>query len=410
MSKLTLANGLASNRFWVKTVTKLSNKLKKESPSNPFLSHDEKTQLFLKWKEEGCIKSRDKLLSTLYPLAVQQVHDRINKNGNNNIPIEDLEQEANMALLDCLNEYEPEKGTLPTFFRSRLPKFFFPAIKQYGNLIRQPDNILRKIKVETLAFDAFVKKYGYYPNVGENFSFNIKDKNYEVIFGENIQYNIFSGNKKVTDEEDSSEFFDLIALDSENVFDNKNDNEDRIQILKEIISTLSNKEKEIIEMAFFSNLETSEILLKLTPHNKYDFARLYKRSKNELKIKTKNIEQKYIFYVFNAAQSKKCKKKIKKISFLPISHDCEINYTPKNKIKFSFGILKNDEIVSITLNGQDISNQLSKTVIFNNTYDIFKLSLNLKIGTIYSQQTYSTFLNKVKDKIRKKIVNYGFYK
>lgn len=407
MKKSNLANVLSSGRYWVKTVTKMAKRLKKENPHNPFLSHDEKTILFLKWKNENCVKSRDKLLSTLYPFVLQQVHERINSNGNNNIDIVDLEQEANLALLDCLKEYDPKKGTLPTFFRTRLLKFFFPAIKTYGNLIKQPDNILKEVRLENTAFDKYVQIHGHYPNIGESFSFKYRGKKYQIIFGNSTIPNVISGNKTLdTSDDQSFELFDLIS----NEEDKDNVNDEKLFFLKSAIASLSKREQEILNLTYNSNLEVAEIICRINPISSYDYRRLYKRAKNVLTIKTKNgYEQSLIFFVYHNV-IKKSKKIIKNDKIKILSHKFEINHQSKSFTKLRFSIENGDNLDKILLNGVEIS-QKDINNIFNNNVKTFEVDLNFRIGSIYSPQNYSILLNKIKDKLRKKIIkNYDkFY-
>lgn len=400
--KKNLANVLSSGRYWTRTVTKMAKQLKKENPKNPYLSHDEKTVLFLKWKNEQCIKSRDKLLSSLYPFVLQQVHEKINMNGNNNIDVADLEQEANLALLDCLGEYDPEKGTLPTFFRTRLPKFFFPAIKTYGNLIKQPDNILKCVRLENTAFDKYVQIHGHYPNIGEPFSFKYRGKTYQIVFGGSSTPNVVSGNKTLdTSDDQSFELFDLIS----NEEDKDDTNDEKLFFLKSAITSLSLREQEILNLTYNSNLEVAEIVCRINPISPYDYRRLYKRAKNTVIIKTKNgHEQTLVFFVYHNAPTK-TKKIIKNDKIEILSHRDEINYQSSSSGKILFSIQNDDTLDKVFLNGVPL---LEKDIckIFNNNTNkqTFNLNLSFKVGSIYSPQNYSILLNKIKDKLRKKII------
>lgn len=399
-----LSNILPSTKFWMQTVTKRVRKLKKDCPDNPFLSHDEKTILFLDWKNNKNVKSRDKLLETLYPLALQLVHDLVNKLGNNNVLVEDLEQEANYALLYTLteSEYDPSLGTLPTYFRSRLPMFFFRALKDYGNIIRIPDNILKDISSENKAFDLFVKTNGRYPEMGETYIY--KDKINQ--FGEKKIDTIVSGNKSVNDEEETAELFDLIGTEDET-----NEQFVKNEALLKIVNSLSKQEQEIINLTYFSDMEVSEIVYELKPYTRYDRERLYKRSKNTLKIKTNEGETCYNFFVYKGAKKRSLNEV--KTTLRPISHPFSENYQEFTTLNMCFAA---KEVVSITLNNEDITDKL--ILIENDSFDtlntndkLFQLNCTLKAGTIYSLQNYNNKVNQIKDKIRKKIVkHYEYFK
>lgn len=408
MSKLIkLSNVLPTNKFWAQIVTKKYKQLKKEYPDNPFLSHDQKTELFLDWKNNGNVKSRDKLLDSLYPLALQLVHSLVDKLGNNNVEVQDLEQEANYALLYTLeySNYDPELGTLATYFRSRLPMFFFRALKDYGNPIRIPDNILKELSAEQKAFDHYVKLNGHYPEVGEGVEFNGK----EYTIGKTKISTVVSGNKSISEDDEIGELFDLIATEDES---EDLDMPIKSEMLQQIISSLTKQEQEILYYAFFTDMEISEIVYLLKPHTKYDRERLYKRSKNVLKIVTSEGEIEYIFVVYKNAKSRK-NGEIGSDVIRPISHPNLENYQERGNLEMVFAA-KN--VTKIILNGKDITDDLEtiKNESFENLAGddvLYKICCELKTGAIYSLQNYNNRFREIKDKLRKKIIqNYEIFR
>lgn len=402
---VTLSNVLPQKKFWSLQVSKRVRKLKKENPSNPFLSHDEKTVLFLDWKNNGNVKSRDKLLTTLYPLALQLVHSWVDSLGNNNVAIEDLEQEANLALLYSLEHYDPNLGTLPTYFRSRLPMFFFRALKDYGNVIRIPDNILKDISSESKAFDEYVKKHGQYPQPGELVTFKEK----QIKIGEKRIDTIVSGNKPVGevggDQDEFCELFDLLGTEDEISLDNDQ------EILAKIVGSLTRREQEIVRYAYYTKMEISEIVYLLKPVTQHDYARVYRRAKNVLKIETDNGEVVYQFFVYNGAKKRK-KGEVNDEVISPITHKFLENYQETTNLEMLFSTKNN--IKQVLLNGVSIpyiclENDTLKEVSEGET--LYKIQATLKAGSVYSLQNYNNILNKIKDKLRKKIIeNYEFFK
>lgn len=396
-----------NNTFWTQIVTKKARKLKRENIENPFLSHDEKSRLFLDWKDNGNVKSRDKLLDTLYPLALQLVNKLILKTGNNKVDVKDLQQEANLALVHVLDEsdYNPSLGTLPTYFRSRLPMYFYRALKDYGNFIRIPDNILKDLSAESKAFDQFVKENGRYPEVGEVIHYKKK----EFIFGEKNRINqVFSGNNTVgEDGEETIEYFDLISDGEEINFDFINQNE----VLNQVVNSLSKREREIIYYTFYTNIDISEIIYLLKPYNQQDKKRLYKRAENVLKIETDTGTFTYRFFVHRYAKNKKLTE-IETDVIRPISHTFVENHQTSDSVELVFGA-KN--VKAVYLGNKDITEnlQLIENENFNNlrTQDnLYKIKADLKVGTVYSFQTYNKLIKVIKDKIRKKIVKYEIFK
>jgi len=396
-----------NNTFWTQIVTKKARRLKRENIENPFLSHDEKSRLFLDWKDNGNVKSRDKLLDTLYPLALQLVNKLILKTGSNKVDVKDLQQEANLALVHVLEEsdYNPSLGTLPTYFRSRLPMYFYRALKDYGNFIRIPDNILKDLSAESKAFDQFVKENGRYPEVGEVIHYNKK----EFIFGEKNRINqVFSGNNTVgEDGEETIEYFDLIGGDEEINFDFVNQND----VLNQVVNSLSKREREIVYYTFYTNIDISEIIYLLKPYNQQDKKRLYKRAENLLKIETDTGTFTYRFFVHRYAKNKKLTE-IETDVIRPISHTFVENHQTNDTVEVIFGA-KN--VKAVYLGNKDITGelQLIENESFNNlrTQDnLYKIKTELKVGTVYSFQTYNKLIKVIKDKIRKKIVKYEIFK
>lgn len=396
-----------NNTFWTQIVTKKARRLKRENIENPFLSHDEKSRLFLDWKDNGNVKSRDKLLDTLYPLALQLVNKLILKTGNNKVDVKDLQQEANLALVHVLEEsdYNPSLGTLPTYFRSRLPMYFYRALKDYGNFIRIPDNILKDLSAESKAFDQFVKENGRYPEVGEVIHYKKK----EFIFGEKNRINqVFSGNNTVgEDGEETIEYFDLIGGGEEINFDFVNQND----VLNQVVNSLSKREREIVYYTFYTNIDISEIIYLLKPYNQQDKKRLYKRAENLLKIETDSGTFTYRFFVHRYAKNKKLTE-IETDVIRPISHTFVENHQTNDTVEVIFGA-KN--VKAVYLGNKDITEDLEliENESFNNlrTQDnLYKIKTELKVGTVYSFQTYNKLIKVIKDKIRKKIVKYEIFK
>lgn len=399
MKPVNIASISIADRYWVKTVTRKARKLKKENPNNPFFSNEEKTELFLKWKNDGCVKSRDKLLEALYPLALQQVHALVNRTGSNNVDVQDLEQEANFALVHCLEDYDPTLGTLPTFFRSRLPMFFYRALKDYGNFIRIPDNILKDISLENKAFERFIKLNGYYPNTGDTIELNGKN----IVFGKKKLDTVVSGNTSYTHEDDTFELFD-ITPDKESVV--TIDDTSATDYLNLIIDNLSKREQEIIKYTYYTDLDISEILFLLKPHSKLDYDRLYKRGTNVLKIETTNETLEYTFVVYNNAKKRSSNEIVcANNEIIPISHLYATNYQKTVELNLSFFA---QNFQRITLNDKEvcyICEEIDRSIFKDMPYGYQQITIKdcLRGGTIYTSQNYSVRLNEIKDKIRKQI-------
>lgn len=408
MKKANYANILPSSRYWTRVVTKIAKKQKEENPKNPFLSHEEKSVLFLDWKQNGNIESRDKLLNSMYLMALQLVHQLVNIYGNNNIPVEDLEQEANHALLDmlCNSDYDPALGTLPTYFRTRIKMFFHPALKN-GNLITFPDNTWKQFNAESKAFNEFVKKHHRYPVAGESYTYKGK----EYLFGEVSAKmpSISEGNRSVGDEEESCELFDLLGQMDENI--GLSEYEEQTLALYDVIKNLTKREQELIHYSFYTEMDTQDIVYNLKPYSPVERKRLYERSKNILTIRTSEGEQVYQFFVYNNAK-KRSNGDLNRQIIRPVTHPNSENYQSNSLLTMVFGA---KDVESVTLNGKDITQNLS--TLQNKPFEslgtndkLFQLSCELKVGTIFSQSNYNAKLKTLKDKIRTKIKHYEIFR
>jgi hypothetical protein len=126
------------------------------------------------------------------------------------------------------------------------------------------------------------------------------------------------------------------------------------EMLQEIISSLTKQEQEILFYAFFTDMEISEIVYLLKPHTKYDRERLYKRSKNSLKIFTSEGELEYIFCVYKNAKSRKFGEVGSNV-IRPISHPHLENYQERSRMEMTFAA---KDVKKIILNGKDITSNL----------------------------------------------------
>ena len=119
----------------------------------------------------------------------------------------------------------------------------------------------------------------------------------------------------------------------------------------------------------------------------------------------------YKFYVHRYAKHKKTEE-VKNDVIRPISHIYIENHQANNCLELTFGA-KN--IKSVYLNNKDISDCLE--VVENNSFNqlntddtLYQIKTDLKVGTVYSFQTYNKLIKNIKDKIRKKIVKYEIFK
>ncbi len=100
----------------------------------PHLTKDQGIDLFKRYSEEGCIRSRDALLQDGYRLCV--VHAR-RRAYNKQLDLMDLASEGIKGLFHALSKYDPEKGAL---FRT----YAEPWVRTYvGRYIQKNRSVVR---------------------------------------------------------------------------------------------------------------------------------------------------------------------------------------------------------------------------------------------------------------------------
>jgi hypothetical protein len=207
------------------------------------------------------------------------------------------------------------------------------------------------------------------------------------------------GNKTIGDEEDSFELFDLIG--EADPYYNLSEEEQKRATVREIIHKLSKREQEILHYAFFTEMETQDIVYNLKPCSPTERKKLYTKSKNTLEIKTSDGKQDYTFFVYRSAKIRRFDS-ISSSAIEPLSHPYKTNFQYSDSLKMTF---KSTDVLSVSLNGQDITNQVAK--LADNT---FQLNCKLKVGCVFSQANYNHKLSKIKEKIRTKIVEYEIFR
>lgn len=252
--QINLANRLLINstNAWQRDITRLQRR-RVRNGGPEFYSEDDKKTLFTEWKTNNCEKSKNELINSSLPLVLKYSRQLVNQYGNHNIAIEDFEQQGNLALLDALDNYDPQKGNFSTYIRVYLPKYFFPFTKKYSKIIREPDSVIRKKKEAARVASYFYTREGRDPEEGEVTT--IKKDILSFKYEPEVQ--VVSGDDFAYGDECTVTLFDTIIEEQEC-------SELNLDWLSDIINQkqecgLTKIQHEIIHLRFVLNSEISEI-------------------------------------------------------------------------------------------------------------------------------------------------------
>lgn len=93
------------------------------------LSEEEMLVLYKKYKEEGCLKSREALCQSCMVLTFKLVKKYVNQNNN----MFDLISEANYALFQAVENWNPEVGALTTVVSKYVNNQLLKYVMEQGN-------------------------------------------------------------------------------------------------------------------------------------------------------------------------------------------------------------------------------------------------------------------------------------
>lgn len=235
------------------------------SKNTSTLTSSEEIDLFEKYKN-GCLKSRNKIISSQY-LLVKNLVKKLKK--NNFSDYNDLIQEGLLGVFDALKTFDPNKGRFSTICYHHIKNKILRSISQDYSVVRMPESEgkrkllynLNKIKKDLDISDEFF----------ENKKIEIIKKQLRVTSKDVLYINSrlkgdFSLNKKINNNEDNyTDHQDLLEDNSyedygdiENYFlKNFQENDDKIKLSKInliIKNKLDKRQKYVLQnRGFFSD-------------------------------------------------------------------------------------------------------------------------------------------------------------
>lgn len=167
----------------------------------------------------------------------------------------DLINEGNIAIHQAFKTYDRTKGRFMTHASSYIERNMRNFHNNTKFLIQRPNNIISNTKVMRFE-DKFFAENGRMPEQEETFEAMIKDGNYFPKKEDMYGIDFCSIYRKPEEDADSYEDGELLPIEYINVTSDHNEYEDAIEDddtksrANELLSVLTDKEREIIEMSF----------------------------------------------------------------------------------------------------------------------------------------------------------------
>jgi len=413
----------------------------KKGKKSEILSQQEINTLHAKYKNEGDLKARDRLIYSQLKLVYYYTTKFHFKQNGTSLSPEDLLGFANEILVLLIDKYDPCKGKsseeiekgvfnkLPTFIQSFLDKYLHKKIKDYGLEIRLPHNQISDKTLQKKYIQIFTKKHGRNPYNGEKMetyetknkvkilkrvTFKLEEKkiyiekkiNDEWVYDKKINSSpnhthTVSGN--VFANEEGDELLDLLTDEVSTVC--LEDNNNMIyQSLKQAVDELNIREKESILLQYYYNEDKKDIPSLLTPdyNSKREIKSLSRTSKNVIDIYirknnkishlTYNVVSNYHVGEFNANEQKH-----KDVEF--ISHKYKDIKTTFSNDKYVLGV-ENAEDIKILHTTCKGTSEIEKY-----EYDGKTISFNIEYhyGVIFTSMTFTNKRRDILNKLRKQL-------
>jgi DNA-directed RNA polymerase sigma subunit (sigma70/sigma32) len=412
------------------------------------LDDDEVVMLYKRYKEQGDIKARDRMIYSQLSLVCYFTRSfYYNVNGTRLSP-EDLLGFANYILIKLIDTYNPfvditeeeyknggQIKKLPSYVQTFMQFALHKELKNYGLEIRLPHNRINAITDSKKLISKFANRYGREPYDGDSITYKVKSNdsqsNYiwyratfnlydnEIIIEKKVgktmwqydkkiplyeQHKMISGNSAVGDEE-ADEFFDLLEGDYNITMDNTQ------YLLKESIesflNTLPLREREYVDLFYFQNKAQEAIPTLLTPdyNSKKELKRLNLTSKNEINIYIRvNGEEKVLSYNITANfHTEKSQDKLIDLEYiLPINHECSDICTNNKSDYYNLQILTG-EIIKVEHVKYSGTNEIAYKLETIDGKQYLQFNVEYSYGEIFTSQSFKNKHKILTKKIRQQM-------
>lgn len=305
-------------------------------------------ELYYLWKDNGDLSAREAIIYSQIKWAINSAFKNSYRLGATHN--DQLVSIAFESILKALETFDPEKGNLPTWFRS----------------------------VFSTSIIAFGKETGVY--------YKIEDEE------AGVHVKTISANSLIDDEEGGIELLDTFG-EYDKSFDPIFEDIQYTQEMREIIASLPLRDREIVELVFLNQLPINELGERLTPITDVEHRKLRNRSENILKVSFEQNNQKheYIYYIYSFYHNND---KNENLIIYPNNIECKTHQYNKIQKKvqrdtFSMNV-EGAKNIKVYLNDKMLSFSYSNSTI--------KANLEYKYGSIFSDGAHA--VDKIKRDLR----------
>lgn len=402
---------LSLRREFPEYFAEISGKGRKERKAIKIIGDEEIDTLFRKYKEEGCLQSRDRLLLSQIRIVLKYVADLIPSLNLKGISNDDVFSMAYEAALLIITNYDKSKGmTFSSYIRNFSILYLRKSIKDISNIVRLPQNRINDLTSEKHLVEIFASKTGRLPREDEEFECNYNKKRVLVKFhkeqivvkdDENNLSKIKRDNYIVRDTYPTD--FTSSGLCDEFVYETDSEiEEDEVKTqLNESLSLLNEQEKEIVDLLFYKNHTLKYATHILTPSDISEFDMLEQTSANTIVISYDNLNGNREYKKINID----CRYSNN------MSYSANVNLSEVDEVSLSTA---NDELELIcklptisNIKIEQIYKDKHKSLdnyIYHKDKDVVTINTKLKRGYIFTTTTLISKRNTIIDKLRKNMI------
>lgn len=310
--------------------------------------------LYKKWIETNNNTYKDVLIYSQLKWAISFALKNSHKLGETHK--DQLISLAFEAVIKAVETFDPEMGTLSTWFR----KLFLTKIITYG------------------------KENGIYFSQTK-----INEDNYPKVISLDV----------TLDEDGEMSLSDTMGEHDNNI--NKIEEINFTGNMREIISQLPLREKELLILSYLESVQTSELGERLTPITVKEYEKLRERGHNKLTLSFTKSGKKYTFEYNITAYYHNSDKNSREIDYSEENMNSNIKYqifNTKEKVFIFNFICENMEDINLIFNGKSckFTYKNNETLIAN---------LHNRYGSIFSNGSHALDICKKKLRMNNKIIN-----
>lgn len=213
----------------------------------PLLTGDQEKELGRRYKEEGDLKAREQLINSNLRLVVSVAKNF--RNGNHNIPLEDLISEGNSGLITAVEKFDYTRGfRFSTCAVPWIKQAITKSILDNSRSIRVPAHIVQKFNVYRTVYDKLLDEGIENPSledIAKGMKITVDELQQLLAWKQNTS----SLDTPVGDEEDTT-LGDLVADRGSESPEEYTERMERHNFINKIIDELDPRTKTIFKLRF----------------------------------------------------------------------------------------------------------------------------------------------------------------